>query len=1234
MQATLTGGRVNEQAVSRVEFVVSAAARERMRWYLEDFLEYPVQPAPTIAAGVEKQLAELGEQLFSEVFDGRDGQRLWGRLQDRLAETRVEIASEVEDATALPWELLRDPATGTPLALEAASFVRVNQQPARPHGEPPGGDRLRVLLVICRPKGGMDVPFRSVASHLVRLSADARQVLQLDVLRPPTFANLDKVLSAAKQAGRPYHVVHFDGHGTYLTTDPASDHTAEDDDGGGAGNAGPGDGGFSPYRYQPNFVSPPRAGSHGYLLFEDPAVKGNEQLVDGPALGDLLNRTGVSVLVLNACRSAYAEAPTRPAVADDHADGTDPAGEAEAADVHARVRGYGSLALEVTDAGVPGVVAMRYSVYVVTAARFVADLYAALLDGQPLGAAVTAGRRQLAAQPNRAIAFDPRPLQDWSVPVVYESAPIALFSPAAHRRVTIRVGQPGQQPAAGEPAGVSGLPRRPDVGFFGRDETLLALDRAFDDARIVLLHAYAGAGKTTTAAEFARWYTETGGLTDPDLGAGPVIFSSLEHHTPLARLLNQIGEAFGPLLAGNNIAWAALEQADRRDVAVQVLRQVPVLWIWDNVEPVAGFPAGSPSDWTGAEQAELADFLRDLADTKARVLLTSRREEHDWLGQLPARVELPRMPMRERIQLTQALAHRHRHRITDVQDWRPLLRYTAGNPLTITVLVGQALRDGLTSKTQIDTFVAALRAGEAPLDDDAAQGRSKSLGASLSFGFEHAFTDTERAQIALLHLFQDTADVDALTAICNPGADAALPQPAGLTRETGIALLDRAADIGLLTPLGGGYYTIHPALPWYFTHLFTTHHGAPDTPTAQQAQRAYTGAIARLGDFYHNQYNAGRHQVIDALAIEEGNLLHARAVARQHHRWREVMGCMQGLRVLYEHFSRGMEWARLVDELIPDLVDPTTGGPLPGRDNQWSVFTEYRVGLADGARDWTTAERLQTARVAFNRDRAAGALTTPPDQLDEQQRDQIRRLATSLVGLAREVREQQRPDCIDYYREAAELCQRIGERRGEAVIAFNLGNAYLAIPALRDLGQAEHWYRRRLELTDDHDRLGQARVTSQLGEIAYQQFKDARDAGAPDQVLLDHLNVAVAYRLQALDLTPADHLNDRAIDHAALGTIYAAAGHIDTALSYYQKAIKYYEDTEDRHWAGRARHSVASAMAVAGRYDDALLYAHAALRDFEALDPAAAADIERAQQLIADLEPLRKQSRGGGPPGR
>ena len=73
-----------------------------------------------------------------------------------------------------------------------------------------------------------------------------------------------------------------------------------------------------------------------------------------------------------------------------------------------------------------------------------------------------------------------------------------------------------------------------------------------------------------------------------------------------------------------------------------------------------------------------------------------------------------------------------------------------------------------------------------------------------------------------------------------------------------MALLDRAAAIGLLSPLGGGYYAIHPALPWYFTTLYTAAYGPPGSPDAARAARAYTHTLAWLGSYYHRQDATGR----------------------------------------------------------------------------------------------------------------------------------------------------------------------------------------------------------------------------------------------------------------------------------------------------------------------------------------------------------------------------------------
>ncbi len=677
VEVSLRGAGVRQAFESTFDFLLLDQDEEDLRWYLEDYLQYPEDPAPAIARRVEERMAEIGTELFLAVFQGSDGARgLWAGVRDRLSGTRVEIVTE---ADPIPWELLRDPEMDTPLALLARSFVRAQPTRARRPSLPKeDGDKLRILLAICRPGGDQDVPFRSVASRLIKgLDEAGREAYDLDVLRPPTFEQLERVLRQAKEEGRPYHVVHFDGHGAYGET--AS-----------------------------------RTERHGYVLFER-ELGGEAVPVDGSTLGGLLAEARVPILVLNACRSAHAEPAAQP----------DPADASQS-----QARAFGSLAQEVMNAGTAGVLAMSYNVYVVTAAQLAAELYASLGRGNPLGEAVTRARGNLHESPLREVAFNPLPLQDWAVPVVHEAAPVRLFRKNRKRR------RAAVAPGATEDLG-SSLPPPPAAGFFGRDETLLALDRAFDLDDVVLLHAYAGSGKTATAAEFARWYSLTGGIE------GPVLFTSFERYLPLARVLDPVGQVFEGLLEERGIHWLALDDAARRDVALQLLSEVPVLWIWDNVEPVTGFPAGTETAWSREEQDELVLFLRDARRTKAKLLLTSRRDENAWLGTLPIRVAVPPMPLLESLQLARALAAQRGLQLSGVGDWRPLLEFAQGNPMTVTVLVGQALREGFATKQEIEGFAERLRSGEAAFIDEREEGRARSLGASLAYGFENAFSAEE-----------------------------------------------------------------------------------------------------------------------------------------------------------------------------------------------------------------------------------------------------------------------------------------------------------------------------------------------------------------------------------------------------------------------------------------------------------------------------------------------------------
>jgi hypothetical protein len=201
-------GSPRRNAASTFELHITAQDREDIRWYLEDFLQYPMDPAPAIAARIEKRMAEIGAELFTKALGNTE---VWPEARHDLSDTRIEIETTVQDATALPWELMRDPQADVPLALRARALVRsTHDSVERPKVPQSAAGPIRVLLVICRPRGRDDVPFRSVARRMLE-GLRGNDAVRLTVLRPPAYEQLSRVLRAAQAAGEPYHLVHFEG---------------------------------------------------------------------------------------------------------------------------------------------------------------------------------------------------------------------------------------------------------------------------------------------------------------------------------------------------------------------------------------------------------------------------------------------------------------------------------------------------------------------------------------------------------------------------------------------------------------------------------------------------------------------------------------------------------------------------------------------------------------------------------------------------------------------------------------------------------------------------------------------------------------------------------------------------------------------------------------------------------------------------------------------------------------
>ena len=541
------------------------------------------------------------------------------------------------------------------------------------------------------------------------------------------------------------------------------------------------------------------------------------------------------------------------------------------------------------------------------------------------------------------------------------------------------------------------------------------------------------------------------------------------------------------------------DPAERLKIVKRILRTFPILWIWDNIEPVAGFPEGTESQWTDEEESELRDFLKQVKldnASKAKILLTSRRDEHSWLGGIPRRIPMPRMRNSDAARLALKLGEERNLKRSEIADWQPLLDYCAGNPLTLRVLVGQAVRAGLRGRQQIADFVEAIRSGEQQIEDaDEKQGRDKSLGASLDYGFRHAFKDNELPIIALLHLFQGTVDVDALH-LMGEAVEHALPELKGRSKEHLTGLLERARDTGLLTHLGATWFTIHPALPWFLRQLFARHYdGQAGRSTSLAALRAWVEAVGVLGDYYHRQFNEGDRGVIDLLELEEANLLHARRLARQNQWWSPVTSCMQGLRTLYQYQGRTAEWARLVEEIRPEYCT-YDNQPISGREDGYELVMGYRVNLAQRhERDLAKAASLQEKLIELHRQQTAILLAPPADApLDDEQRNRLQTLSVSVFTSGQILGEQGDAACLKQYQESLAIDRRIGHKAGQAVDEYNLGHAYMELPAIRDLDAAEAAYRRSLDLRNPTDALGRSKCIKQIGMVHYERFKEGTNA--------------------------------------------------------------------------------------------------------------------------------------------
>ncbi|WP_327064079.1 tetratricopeptide repeat protein [Kitasatospora purpeofusca] len=191
------------------------APMESLRWYLEDYLRTPLGAYGERGPQIARQLPDWGARVFSALFGTGPGRDAYLRARGRGGGLEIVLRSGSAQLLALPWELMTDPERPVPLVLDDVVLSR--RTPGTEDGGSPAPrtarSRLRVLLVVATPDDPARPDHRPLTPTLLRFLRAEHAAVEPTVLRPPTPDRLAEVLHEAREEGRPFHVLHFDGPG-------------------------------------------------------------------------------------------------------------------------------------------------------------------------------------------------------------------------------------------------------------------------------------------------------------------------------------------------------------------------------------------------------------------------------------------------------------------------------------------------------------------------------------------------------------------------------------------------------------------------------------------------------------------------------------------------------------------------------------------------------------------------------------------------------------------------------------------------------------------------------------------------------------------------------------------------------------------------------------------------------------------------------------------------------------
>jgi len=870
----------------------------------------------------------------------------------------------------------------------------------------------------------------------------------------------------------------------------------------------------------------------GALCFENPAdeqkVAGRRsELVTADRVAEVIRDRRVPLFFLDACQSAKTA--------------TDPSA---------------SVAGRLLESGVASVAAMSHSILPETARRFVSAFYQDLMSGKRVGQAMLSGQRALKADTFREKVFTgDLHLEDWFVPVLFQEELDSQLVREIQAEDVRTIEERERRLALGK------IPEEPQHTFVGRSRQLLAAERVLARERYVVLLGAGGEGKTTIAAELARWLVLTRRF---ERGA----FAALDQSGDARKMLYAIGDQLVPNYASRagqdqSLEWQLVERALGEQRAVIVI---------DNMESVLAPPAGSEAAALFEPEVlkGILDVCRRLAETgRTRLIFTSREALPEPFSRHV--LKIGRLDKWEAIRLVGEVLGKenlmpHAADAGESEaEVEALVEAIGCHARSLVLLAREVAASGVRRATErIRDLMAKLEA-EHPGD------REQSLLASAELSLRRLPAETRR-RIGPLSVFHGGASLI--------GISLALQ----LEQEQAVSLVRELEDVGIAEMGEYGYVRFDPALL-----------GQLDGEECEAARVAWAEAIAAEVEYLYGERFKDAHLAQNLALLDLPNLVSALEYLASVESPERVINFAAGLEFLIAALNRPKALARVV-EIRTEAAE---------RVSDWS----HARFLAEGA----AVERLEEQGRYEESVRAAGALYANTQAAGETAYDEAAydgAMAQFTLGRAL-LKSGAAGEALGHVHEARERFKSLGR--------FRMANVALTDNAdcLTDLGRYdeaaaayEESIRVAAQLEDARQGAvvrGQLAMVRMLQKRYVEALELSAEARNTFQELGEPRSVAVAWHLIGMVHKEADEyeaaeaayqeslkikvqLGDRgeeATTLVELGNLYSLVERREDAVRFYCHAVEVFVEMRDPRSEGSARNNVADELVNLKRYDEA-----------------------------------------------